>query len=157
MVRKKNRPKNPTKMQNGRTDGRKKTPEKPVVTRAQKVRKIVRKQVRKFLIFCQKRNASKACQNRTSENDGEASSGAGLKGGAQVRKQVRKMKVAYLKIVPKNVPHKMPENPAMARVRMVRKGTKKSTQIAQIQVRKVRKTKRIKMRSFFSGKGRRQP
>lgn len=59
------------------------------------------------------------------------------------------MKVAYLKIVPKNVPHKMPENPAMARVREVRKGTKKGTQIVQIQVRKVRKTKRIQMRSFF--------
>ncbi|EJA7720479.1 TPA: hypothetical protein G8M64_004950 [Salmonella enterica] len=48
---------------------------------------MVRKQVRKFLIFCQKRNASKAYQNRTSENDGEASNGAGLKGGVQVRKQ----------------------------------------------------------------------
>lgn len=58
------------------------------------------------------------------------------------------MKNAYLKIVPKNVPHKMPENTAMARVRKVRKGTKKGTQIAQNQVRKVRKTKRIKMRSF---------
>ncbi|ECK2140842.1 hypothetical protein FQW43_13655 [Salmonella enterica subsp. enterica serovar Enteritidis] len=58
------------------------------------------------------------------------------------------MKNAYLKIVPKNVPHKMPENSAMARVLEVRKGTKKGTQIAQIQVRKVRKTKRIQMRSF---------
>ncbi len=54
------------------------------------------------------------------------------------------MENAYLKIVP----HKMPENPAMARVRMVRKGTKKGTQIAQIQVRKVRKTKRIQTRGF---------
>lgn len=58
------------------------------------------------------------------------------------------MKNAHLKIAPKNVPHKMPENPAMARVRKVCKGTKKGTQIAQNQVRKVRKTKRIKMRSF---------
>lgn len=37
----------------------------------------------------------------------------------------------------------------MARVREVRKGTEKGTQIAQIQVRKVRKMKRIQMRSFF--------
>ncbi|ECI3886713.1 hypothetical protein AHV09_07385 [Salmonella enterica subsp. enterica] len=58
------------------------------------------------------------------------------------------MKNAHPKSVPKNVPHKMPENPAMARVRMVRKGTKKGTQIAQIQVRKVRKTKRIQTRGF---------
>lgn len=53
------------------------------------------------------------------------------------------MKNAYQKIAPKNVPRKMPENTAMARVRKVRKGTKKGTQIAQIQVRKVRKTKPI--------------
>ncbi|HCL5309934.1 TPA: hypothetical protein N2G38_002213 [Salmonella enterica] len=41
----------------------------------------------------------------------------------QVRKKVRKMKNAYLKIVPKNAPQKMPENPAMARVWEVRKST----------------------------------
>ncbi|HAF2406384.1 TPA: hypothetical protein G9E90_001654 [Salmonella enterica] len=96
--------------------------------------------VRKFLIFCQKRNASKAYQNRTSENDGEASNGAGLKGGVQVRKSGTK--------TVKNVPQKMPEKPVMAWVREVRKGTKKGTQIAQIQVRKVRKTKRIQTRGF---------
>ncbi|EIZ2106334.1 hypothetical protein MOQ95_000825 [Salmonella enterica] len=75
-------------------------------------------------------------------------SGASSTGTKKVRKSGTQNEECVPQNRTKNVPHKMPENPAMARVRTVRKGTKKGTQIAQIQVRKVRKTKRIQKRSF---------